>query len=122
MRAVVPIIVAVAALAGCSEGLAPASDLGGAWVATRVESSVGLNIEQHGDTIVGSGTWQKAANPPSGYLAINGVYLRPQLTLTLYYDNGTTSHYTAEVPDPDHILGSEVFADGTTDSLTFVRQ
>lgn len=113
---------ALLALAGCSDGLAPASDLSGDWVATRVESSVGVNLQQHGQRVGGTGTWQKAVDPPSGYLAIDGTYAPPQLTLTLHYDNGTTSHYTATVPDADHILGREVFADGTTDSLTFVRQ
>ena len=119
---VVPIILALAVLAGCSNGLAPASDLSGEWVATRVESSVGLDLQQHGTGIAGVGTWQKAIDPPSGYVAIDGTYLPPQLTLTLHYDNGTTSRYTAAVPDADHSLGREVFADGTTDSLTFVRQ
>ena len=113
---------AAGTLAACDDGLAPVADLSGEWVATRVESSVELDLAQHGTRVSGTGTWQKFINPPSGNLAADGTYLDNRLSLALRYDDGQTSRYTAVVVDPDHMVGSETYDGGATDSLTFVKQ
>jgi hypothetical protein len=110
------------ALLGCSDTVAPSADLSGTWLASHVESSVTLVLQQSGSTITGSGTYWRFVNPPSGTLTVTGTYARPEVTLTFRYDDGRVSQYAGRVRGDSDIVGAETFSAGGTDSLAFVRQ
>lgn len=122
MRSLIPCL-ACFALLGCAASEAPLpSDISGTWLATAVESGTTLHLTQSGTAITGMGTWFRFINPPTGTLTVTGTYIRPHAVLTLQYDNGLTTQFTAAVTDASHLAGVEVFPAGATDSLTFVRQ
>lgn len=116
------LFVAVSAvLAGsCREG--PALALDGVWQTFPVPgSSTILTLTQHDTVVTGTGTWSGEACC-SGTLTVAGTYLRPRVALTLSYGNGWVGLYSGTVVDASHMLGTEAFNGGSTDTVTFTKR
>ena len=110
------------ALAGCSDPTGPGVGIDGTWVAYQVESSTTLTLHRDGGAVTGTGTYFRNINPPSGAIEVSGTLFRDHLSLTLRYDTGVTTQFSAEVKRSGKLSGTETFPGGWKASLTFVRQ
>lgn len=106
----------------CGDALTPRGALTGNWVATRSIYSATMTLAQVGDSITGGGTLHTRLSPPDMTFTVGGHLRQATATLTFHYGDGVTTQFTGSLVFPAFLTGRELFADGTSDSLTFTRE
>lgn len=116
-------LLSLSALLSCSNGLAPANDLGGTWAANFFlpGSSLVLDVGQADGLITGTGSYAIEAGR-AGTLEFTGSYDRPRIALVLHYDFGQNLTYSGTVFDGRHMSGILADSLGRGASLTFTRR
>jgi hypothetical protein len=108
---------------GCSNGLAPVSDLTGTWAADFgiPGASLVFTLTQTDGRIAGQGTYNIEAGR-SGTLQVDGVYTRPSITMAIRFDYGSSETYSGTVLDGRHMSGTMADSLGRGVPLTFSRR
>lgn len=107
---------------GCGDALTPRGALTGSWAATRSIYSATMTLAQIGDSVTGGGTLHTRLSPPDMTFTVGGHLRQSTATLTFHYGNGVTTQFTGSLVLPAFLTGRELFAEGTSDSLTFTRE
>jgi hypothetical protein len=81
-----------------------------------------MTLTQKGDSVTGGGNLHTRLSPPDMTLTVGGHLRQSTATLTFQYGNGVTTQFTGSLVFPAFLTGRELFADGSSDSLTFTRQ
>jgi len=116
-------LLSLSALLSCSNGLAPANDLGGTWAAnfSVPGSSLVLTVAQADGHITGTGSYAIEAGR-AGTLQFTGSYDRPRIALALHYDFGQNRLYSGTVTDDRHMSGILADSVGRGGAVTFTRR
>jgi hypothetical protein len=116
------VCLAVTLSVACGDALTPHGALTGTWAATRSIYSATMTLAQVGDSVTGGGSLHTRLSPPDMTFTVGGHLRQSTATLTFHYGNGVTTQFTGSLVFPAFLTGREIFADGTSDSLTYTRE
>jgi len=118
-------IAALAAAACASAGLQLSRDVSGIWCTSTSAFfwPLTLTLTQQGDSVNGTGTYRyfnRGVSPPTGWVKVSGSTVGSHIRMTIQYEYGATTQYTAVVTDGGRMAGLETIG-GATDSLRLSR-